>query len=112
MSKREIIPAILEKDFKAIEKKIKILEKSFLKKERSFFVQIDICDGSLTPEKTFLSNGRKDSFEKLKKISKTFFLELDLIMDFKKIKNKKSFFKNLKSTGAKRVVFHNQGVQN
>ena len=76
--KKEIIPAILEKKFFKIKEKYILLKKSFNKKNRMFFVQIDICDGKLTPEKTFLSNGRLDSFKKLRKVSQNFLLELDI----------------------------------
>src|SRR3989338_10900031 len=43
----EVIPAILEKDFKEIEKKIRLVE------GLTEWVQIDIADGILVPNTTF-----------------------------------------------------------
>jgi pentose-5-phosphate-3-epimerase len=105
----EIIPAILENSFSKIKNKIKILENNFIQKDRNFFIQVDICDGNLTPQKTFLSNLRKDSGIKLKNISKNFFLELDLIIDFKK-KDIISKLETLKEIKATRIIFHNSGM--
>ena len=112
--KKEIIPAILEENFLGIEKKKKILIKNFDKKSRNFFVQVDICDGKLTPGKTFGSGGCLESFLKIKKSYKDFLLELDMIVDFREENipkdRAKKFLKSIKKSGAKRVVFHNQGV--
>lgn len=111
--KKEIIPAILQKDFLGIKNKNNILKKSLSVDERDIFVQVDICDGNLTPEKTFLSSGSKESFLKLKEVSKSFFLELDLIVDFEGKNNKLSrFLDGVILSGAKRVIFHNKGTKN
>jgi pentose-5-phosphate-3-epimerase len=76
MKKIELIPAILEKDFKKVEKKIN-LANGITK-----FVQVDICDGKFVPSKTIISNGNKKSFLKLKKISdKKVKLEIDMMVD-------------------------------
>ena len=47
----EVIPAILEKDFAEIEKKIRLVEKLVR------WVQIDIADSTLVPNSTFLDAG-------------------------------------------------------
>lgn len=108
MLKKEIIPAILEKNISGIEKKISKLRKNKLK---NIFIQIDICDGELTPEKTFASSGNIPSFFKIKKITENFFLELDVIVNLKKnTKKQEKFFSSIKKTCARRVVFHNKGV--
>jgi len=76
MKRTEIIPAILEKDFKSIQSKLEQV------KDLVEFVQIDICDGVFVPSKTFASSGRKDSAKKIKKLSKILNLELDMMVDF------------------------------
>ena len=53
--KIEIIPAILEKSFAKIRQKTGIAS--------GFLVQIDICDGRLTSDKTFLSGKNFRSFK-------------------------------------------------
>ena len=76
MKKTEIIPAILEKDFKTIQSKLEQV------KGLVDLVQLDICDGTFVSSKTFASSGRKDSAKKLKKLSKMLNLELDMMVDF------------------------------
>lgn len=114
--KKEIIPAILEKNFSGIKRKKKILIKNFDKKSRDFFVQVDVCDGRLTPKKTFASGAYLDSFLKVKKTFKDFFLELDMIVDMRRENIPKGrvekFLNSIKKSRAKRVIFHNQGVEN
>ncbi|MGC9605628.1 MAG: hypothetical protein ABSF56_02640 [Minisyncoccia bacterium] len=59
MSKIEIIPAILPKDFKEIEDKA-VMVKGLVKT-----VQIDICDGHFVPSFTWPYKKHDDSFEKI-----------------------------------------------
>ena len=106
--KIELIPAILEKKFSNIERLV----------QRSInyvnTIQIDICDGRLTPVKTFAFGGCQVSFERLRKITKRVDLELDLIIDFEggpKGRGDK-FLKSIKFAKAKRVIFHFSGVKN
>lgn len=59
MSKVEIIPAILPKDFAEVEEKISLV-KGLVKT-----VQIDICDGQFVPNATWPYKKRDDTFEKI-----------------------------------------------
>ncbi|MFA6432341.1 MAG: hypothetical protein WCV82_00785 [Candidatus Paceibacterota bacterium] len=59
MSKIEIIPAILPKDFKEVEDKVS--EVHGLVKT----VQIDVCDGQFTPDATWPYRKPDDSFKKI-----------------------------------------------
>ncbi len=100
--KKEIIPAILEKSFSKIEKKIKEVEGLV------DFVQVDICDGKFVPSKTFASASCKTSFLKLKNITKKIALELDMMVDLDtKIKGRfEKWLRGIERANPKRVVFH------
>lgn len=101
MKKKEIlIPAILEKRFSKI-KKLSQISMNYVQ-----IIQVDICDGKLTPQKTFASNFQKDSLLKLKKISKKIDLELDLIaeIDLKKLQK-------ILLVEPKRIVLHFSGIK-
>ena len=76
--KKIIIPAILEKKFSRIKENIKKVKETNLN-----LVQIDICDGVLTPSKTMASNFRIDSLRKIKKLTQKIGIEIDLIADLK-----------------------------
>jgi len=119
-TKIKILPAILEKNFSEIEKKIlKVWEYVDL-------VQIDICDGKLTPSKTFASSGCFVSFEKLLKIKKkiwklqekkglkkSFDIEIDLIVDMENGPKGRGdkFLNSIFSLNPKRIIFHFSGVK-
>lgn len=98
----EILPAILEKSFSKIEKKIKQVE-NFVD-----FIQVDICDGKFVPSKTVASAGCSSSFLRLKKLTKKVGLELDMMVDLDtKIKGRfEKWLKGIEASGAERVVFH------
>ncbi len=100
MKKNKIFPAILEKEFLEIEKKIKKIKKNFNS------VQIDICDGEFVPSKTFASSKRKDSFLKIKKVTKNLNLELDMM-----VKKPEKWLTLVKLSNAARVVFHKKTVR-
>ncbi len=103
---KKIIPAILEKKFLKINKLL-----TRVKKETNLnLVQIDICDGILTPTKTFANTFRIDSLSKLKKITAPQIkLELDLIVNFKKQPQKN--IKKIFALQPERAIFHFQGVK-
>lgn len=61
MSKIEIIPAILPKDFSEIDEKVSMVQGSVK------FVQIDICDGQFVPNATWPYKKHDDNFDKLLK---------------------------------------------
>jgi hypothetical protein len=107
MKKVNIIPAILEKRFSAIEKKVRIVENMGIS-----MVQIDICDGELTPSKTFASGGNITSFEKIKNISKTMGYELDMLVniDNNRTSQGNRFLSVIDFLEPKRVIFHFSGV--
>ncbi|MFA6436741.1 MAG: hypothetical protein WC242_01315 [Candidatus Paceibacterota bacterium] len=84
----EIIPAVLEKNFSKIEKKIKKLESYFKK------AQIDFGDGFFVKEKS----GDLDGF---KKISTETDLEAHIM-----VKNPWTIIDQLKELGFKKIIFH------
>ncbi len=100
--KFEIIPAILEKKISEIEKKIKQVNNLVNT------IQIDICDGYFVPSKTIASSGCKNSFLKLKQLTKKINLELDLMIDLdSKINGRtEKWFKSIKEANPSRLIFH------
>ncbi len=99
MKKIELIPAILENDFKKVEKKIEEV------KELVKMVQVDICDGKFVPSKTIISNGNKKSFLKLKEISnKKVKLEIDMMVSLDL--NLEKWLIGLEELSPKRIIFH------
>jgi ribulose-phosphate 3-epimerase len=104
--KKEILPAILEKSFKVIEKKVERASEAGVK-----IVQIDICDGELTPSKTFASVPRSDSFTKIGQLSQKVEIELDMIVKMKDKANN-NFLEAILLSKPKRVIFHFSGVKN
>ncbi len=95
-----IKPAILEKSFKQIESKVKIAQKVGFN-----FVQIDICDGVFVPSKTFGSNARKDSAQKISKLAKKYNVKIELDMMVKK-PDKRSWQTFINIIKPKRVIYH------
>jgi ribulose-phosphate 3-epimerase len=85
----EIIPAILEKDWQGLERKINLV-KSF-----ASTIQIDIIDGEFAPFKTFLDS------KPFAKYSKDLFLELHLM-----VKNPLNYLKPFAESGFKRFIAH------
>ena len=103
MKKIEIIPAILEKNFKKVEKKINEVERLVK------IVQVDICDGKFVPSKTIISAGCHKSFLKLKKLSeKKVKLEIDMMVDLDvKISGRfDKWLEGLEILEPKRIIFH------
>ncbi|MEN9338373.1 MAG: hypothetical protein RI945_98 [Candidatus Parcubacteria bacterium] len=99
----EIIPAILEKDFLEIEKKLSFLRDVKNKYGLNFkVVQIDLCDGRFVESLTWLPDEIPQN--KIEDISsfKTFFdIEYHLMC-----KDMLSYFVKLKALNPKRVVIH------
>jgi len=100
----EIVPAILEKDFREIKNKLSIL------RGRTRVVQLDICDGVFVPSQTwpFTSGGIEDAdFQKILNEEEgmpywqDFDFELDLMVS-DVVEN----FDLYAKLGAKRVVLH------
>ncbi len=99
MKKIEIIPAILEKDFRKIEKKINLVNGI------TKFVQVDICDENFVPSKTIISNGSKKSFQKLKDLAeKKVKLEIDMMVELDE--NLEKWLEGLEILEPKRIIFH------
>ena len=98
--KIELLPAILENDFKKVEKKMSLV-KALVK-----FVQVDICDGNFVPSKTIISSANKKSFQKLKKIAdeNKLKIELDMMVDFDK--KFQAWLEGFEILEAKRIIFH------
>ncbi len=108
MKKIEIIPAILEKTFPEIEKRVKRVEEVGVK-----LVQIDICDGDLTPSKTFASSASLTSFQKIKNLSPKMKYELDMIVDMERGFGSRGdrFLNAILFLKPQRVIFHFSGVK-
>jgi ribulose-phosphate 3-epimerase len=97
-SKLQIIPAILTQDFTEIEKKAYLVENLVP------LIQIDICDGTFTPQSTwpyvrgvlpiFADDFEMPSWEKLD-------FELDLM-----IEHPENHIENIKNLGCSRAVIH------
>lgn len=85
----EVIPAILEKDFGEIEKKIKLVEKLVS------WVQIDIADGLLVPNTTFLYTSA------FKDLAREINLEAHLM-----VKEPVKFVDQFADAGFKRIYAH------
>lgn len=88
----EVIPAILENDFTEIEKKVHAVEKLVT------WVQIDIADGTLVPNTTFLD---PDPFAKITTPLK---FELHLMVN-----NPLKYVENFAKVGFKRFYAHIEG---
>lgn len=101
---KEIIPAILEKDFKEIKNKLSIL------RGRVKTVQLDFCDGAYVPNQTwpFTSGGTNDA--NLRKIlneeeGMPYWQDFDFEMDLMVTDAVENFDLYL-ALGPKRVIFH------
>jgi len=92
----EIIPAILEKDFYSVQKRISQAEKYFK------IAQVDITDGKFVYNQTF-----NDSVKFLKLVS-NIDLEMHLMID----KPEKNWEKWAKHKRVKRIVFHAEVASN
>lgn len=103
VKKIKIIPAILEKNFSSIEKKIILLKEKSIKD-----VQIDVCDGKFVISKTFAFSGSLENFKRLSKITKDLNTELDMMVLMKDgLKGKpQDFLRGILLLKPKRVVFH------
>lgn len=88
----EVIPAILEKEFSEIEKKIRLVE------DLVSWVQIDVADGELVPNTTFSD---PSTFESLKT---SLNLELHLM-----VKDPLRFVERFAAVGFKRFYAHVEG---
>jgi ribulose-phosphate 3-epimerase len=87
----EVIPAILEKDFSEIEKKIRMVEK-YVK-----WVQIDLADNTLVPNATFID---PTPFSKITKVN----LEAHLM-----VKDPLRYVEKFEKAGFKRFFAHIEG---
>lgn len=101
MNKTEIIPAILPKDFSEIVEKVsrvKGLAKS---------VQVDICDGRLTPSPSWPYENNMGEFERIihEEEGMPLWQELDYEFDLM-VNNPESVVENWILAGASRIVLH------
>lgn len=101
MSKIEIIPAILPKDFKEIEDKAAMV-KGLVKT-----VQIDICDGHFVPSFTWPYKKHDDSFEKIvhEEEGLPFWQDLDYEFDLM-VDNPEKVVDEWVEAGASRIIIH------
>lgn len=100
----EIVPSILEKDFKEIKNKLSAL------RGRVKTVQIDICDGIFTPGATwpFSSGGAEDfNFKKIinEEEGMPYWQDFDFELDLM-VSNALENFDLYSKLGAKRIIFH------
>lgn len=107
---REIIPAILEKDFSEIKNKITALRK------QTKCIHIDICDGVVVPNTTwpFASGGLDDAdFQKIMNEEEglPFWDEFDFELDLMVADAVENFHLYMK-LGPKRIIFHISAQKN
>lgn len=104
--KNSLIFAILEKDFKSIEKRIKLVETNLKN------IQIDICDGILTNQKTFGSDLNIEDFLKIEEIKKKYNLniEFDFICKFDSLKKIEKLLEIIKTLNPNKIILHNKGL--
>jgi ribulose-phosphate 3-epimerase len=97
----EIIPAILPKDFAEVEEKVALV-KGAVKT-----VQVDVCDGQLTPSATWPYRKHDDSFEKIIKEERglpgwdTLDFEIDLMAN-----HPEDLVHDWVTAGAARILIH------
>ncbi len=105
----KIIPAILEKDFQSLERKLDFL--LFLKKKYNISfdtVQIDLCDGKFVENNTWLPNiENKEEIEKILFYRDIFNIEYHIMCE-----NQYKYFLELKDLKAKRIVIHIDEIWN
>jgi len=115
----EINAAILEQDFSEIEAK---LEQS---KDLVDIAQIDICDGTYVPSKTFLHDANIQDAERLSIATTDIPLELDMMVDWSITERRQTFLQKIfkqkkpinwitviKTLNPKRVVLHHSSITN
>ena len=101
--KIEIVPAILETSFTAIEQRIKTVS-GF-----ADWVQIDLCDGIYIPQKTWLPN---DTFiEKINEEGMPGWEDVDFEFDLM-VQDYKKYIEYAKDLGAARIVCHLDTIEN
>lgn len=99
----KIIPAVLEKNFSEIEKKLDFLSNIKKKYNLTFdTVQIDLCDGEFVENKTWLPNIENiKEIEKIISYGDVFNIEYHIMCE-----NQFKYILELKSLKVKRVVVH------
>lgn len=107
---REIVPAILEKDYREIKNKLTFL------RERVKTVQIDFCDGLFVPSQTwpFASGGLEDNdFQNIldEKEGLPFWEDFDFEFDMMVLDAVENFDLYMK-LGPKRMIFHLSAQKN
>lgn len=105
---QDIVPALLEKDFREIKNKLSAL------RSRVRCVQIDICDGIFVPNSTwpFASGGFEDfDFQKIinEEEGMPFWQEFDFELDLM-VRDALENFDIYLKLGPKRVIFHLEAV--
>lgn len=105
----KIIPAVLEKDFQSMERKLDFL--LFLKKKYNLAfdtVQIDLCDGKFVENHTWLPNlEKKEEIEKIILYRDIFNIEYHVMCE-----NQYKYFLELKDLKTKRLVIHIDEIWN
>lgn len=101
MSKIEIIPAILPKDFAELEDKASLVQGSVKT------VQIDVCDGQFVPNATWPYKKRDDTFEKLlsEDLGLPFWEKVNYEIDLM-VNRAEEVVEEWVRTGATRIIIH------
>lgn len=101
MSKIEIIPAILPKDFAEVEEKVGLVV-GLVKT-----VQIDVCDGQFVPNATWPYRKKDDTFEKIKHEQEGLpqWQKLDFEIDMM-VNRPEEVVEEWVQTGATRIIIH------
>ena len=102
----QVYPSVLETTKNRIISKTKRVRGLVLE------IQIDICDGNFVPSKTFASRGDIKSLAAIRKITKGFALELDLMVDLTKTPTLKRWIQNLRAIKPERIIFHGGSTNN
>jgi pentose-5-phosphate-3-epimerase len=102
----KIIPGILRQTKDRIENDLSVCENNFRE------IQIDLCNVNFVKNKTFSSNLDLKNLTILKKMTKKFLIELDLMVDFKKQKFLLNSIDNINEVKFHKVIFHLSAVKN
>lgn len=103
----EIIPAILPKDFAEVEEKMSLMRGLVP------LVQIDICDGILTPERTWPHKKHDENFEAILREERGMpeWEDVDFEVDLM-VKNPEAQVLTWVGAGASRIIAHIEGTDN
>jgi ribulose-phosphate 3-epimerase len=109
----EIIPAILPKDFAELEEKIELVAGVLLDRVSAPIIQIDICDGKLTPKPGWPYKKHDNNFEAILSEERGLphWEDVDFEMDLM-IADPELELDKWIASGAKRLIIHFESTKN